>query len=368
MAYYARISDNKMEVLIEGQSGLRRQREVLIGQELIDFIYFDLKNLNEALDHAYSFAAHVKNPDFEGILGRLDTQNIYLRFFVELFFDTIINHKPNTKAGFEALRSQYPQEIAFLEQNSEKFKNVSYRTISKPFLIGIFSVHAMGMQSFMKQQLEFCVEGENDEKYKQLLPIERLYIYEQWRKSKGEQPLYFETDTFFSRLVISESISTDEDFSIEGLADKLKKQKPQIAEMAVLPTGWALMRFELMKMISQSVPIKKCSNCERYFILGGRSDIAYCPRPLADQPGKTCQDVGALNKYMDKVHADPIRKEFHKAYKRNHSRVRVGTMTQTEFLEWSDEAREKRDQCIAGSLDKDEFMEWVNRDRRYRRR
>ena len=367
MAYYARMSANKMEILIEEQNQLRRQIEALVGQQPLDFIYYDLKKLNEALDHAYSLAAHARNPSFEGILKRLDMQNIYLRFFVELLLDTIFHGKPTTKAGFEALRNQFPHEVAFLMQN-DKFKNVSYRTISKPFLIGIFSVHAMGMQSFMLQQLEFCVDGAGDEQYRQLSPYERLYIYEQWHKSKGEQPLYFETNTFSSRLVISEDIPTDGDFSIEELADKLKKQKPQIAEMTVLPNGWALMRFELMKMISLDVPIRKCANCGRYFILDGRRDIEYCSRPLADQPGKTCQDVGALNKYMDKVHADPIRKEFHKAYKRNHSRVRVGAITQTEFLEWSDKAREKRDQCIAGVLSKDEFMAWVNNDRRYAKR
>jgi hypothetical protein len=360
--------ENKMEVLIEGQNQLRRQREVVVGQQLLDFIYYDLKKLNEALDHAYSLAIHAKNSNFEGILSRLDMQNIYLRFFVELLLGTIFHVNPNTKAGFEVLRNQFPQEVAFLDQSSDKFKNVSYRTVSKPFLIGIFSVHALGMQNFMEQQLEFCMDGTTDEKYKLLTPLERLYIYEQWRKSKGEQPLYFETDTFSSRLVISEEIQTAGDFSIKELADKLKKQKPQIAEMTMLPTGWVLMRFELMKMISQNIPIKMCENCGRYFILDGRSDIEYCLRPISDQPGKTCQDVGALNKYMDKVHADPIRKEFHKAYKRNHSRVRVGSMTQTEFLEWSDEAREKRDQCIAGRMRKDEFMEWVNRDRRYAKR
>jgi hypothetical protein len=361
------MSEDKMEILIEGQNQLRRQREVVVGQQLLDFIYYDLKKLNEALDHAYSLAAHAKNPSFDGILSRLDIQNIYLRFFVELMLDTIFHGKFNTKAGFETLLNQFPQEVAFLTQN-DKFKKVSYRTISKPFLTGTFSVHALGMQSFMKQQLEFCMDGTNDERYRELSPTERLYIYEQWRKSKGEQPLYFETNTFFSRLVISDEISTDGDFSIEELADKLKKQKPQIAEMTVLPTGWALMRFELMKMISLGVPIRKCAYCERYFILDGRSDIEYCSRPLADQPGKTCQDVGALNKYMDKVHADPIRKEFHRAYKRNHSRVRVGTMTQAEFLEWSDEARKKRDQCIAGVLSKDKFIQWVNNDRRYVKR
>ena len=367
MAYYARMSEDKMEILIEGQNQLRHQRVVAVGQQLLDFIYYDLKQLNEALDHVYSLAAHARNPNFEGILSRLDIQNIYLRFFVELLLDTIFHEKSNTKAGYEALRKQFPQEIAFLMQN-EKFKNVSYRTVSKAFIIGVFSVHALGMQTFMKQQLEFCVDGAGDEQYQQLSPTERLYIYEQWRKSKREQPLYFETDTFSSRLVISEEISTDGDFSIEELANKLKKQKPQIDEMTVLPTGWALMRFELMKIVSLGIPIRKCANCCRYFILDGRSDIEYCSRPLTDQPGKTCQDVGALNKYMDKVHADPIRKEFHKAYKRNHSRVRVGTMTQAEFLEWSDEARKKRDHCIAGVLSKDEFMEWVNNDRRYAKR
>ena len=347
MAYYVRMSNNKMEVLIEGQNQLRRQREVVVGQQLLDFIYYDLTKLNEALDHAYSLAVHAKNPNFESIFKRLDMQNIYLHFFVELLLDTIFHEKSNTKAGFEALRKQYPHEVVFLEQSSDKFKSVSYRTVSKAFIIGVFSVHALGMQTFMKQQLEFCVDGAGDEQYQQLSPTERLYIYEQWRKSKGEQPLYFETDTFSSRLVISEEISTDGGFSMEELADKLKKQKPKIAEMTVLPNGWALMRFELMKMVSLDVPIRKCANCGRYFILA---------------------DVGALNKYMDKVHANPIRKEFHKAYKRNHSRVRVGTMTQSEFLEWSDEAREKRDQCIAGVLSKDEFMEWVNNDRRYAKR
>ena len=297
MAYYARISDTKIQVLIEGQNGLRSQSEALVGEQLLDFVYYDLTKLNKALDQAYSFAYHVKDPDFEWILKKLDIQNIYLRFFVELLLNAIHYDKPNAKTGFEKLCKQYQQEIEFLKQN-EKFKNVTHRTISKPFLIGVFSSHALGMQSFMKQQLEFCVDGSNEEKYLQLKPIERLYIYEQWRKSNGEQPLYFETDTFSSKIVISEEIQTNVDFSIEELADKLKKQKPQIAEMTVLPTGWALMRFELMKMITNDVIIKKCANCGRYFILDGRTDVEYCSRPLANQPEKACKDIGALNKYM----------------------------------------------------------------------
>jgi hypothetical protein len=367
MPYYARLLENKMQVLIEDQQQLHCQYEALIGEQLLDFIYYDLRKLNDVLARAYSFAYHMKEPDFEGFLRKLDTQNIYLRFFVELLVDTIFYDKPNTKSGFIQLCNKYSQEVAFLRQN-DALKKITYQNVSKPFLIGVFSVHALGMQSFMKTQLEFCANSANDIQYNDLSPTERLYIYEQWRKAQGEQSLYFETDTFSSRLVISEEIVTDGDFSIEELANRLKKQKPRIAEMTVLPTGWALMRYELMEMITQDIVIKKCANCERYFIQEGRSDIEYCTRPLQEQPEKTCQSIGALKKYMDKVQTDPIHKEYHKAYKRNHSRVRVGTMTQAEFLEWSDEARAKRDQCLSEIIDVGTFMEWVNKDRRYKKR
>jgi len=367
MPYYARLFENKIQVSIEGQQQLHYQSEALVGEQLLDFIYYDLRKLNAALAEAYSFAYHMKEPDFEGFLRKLDTQNIYLRFFVELLLDTIFYDKPNTKSGFAELCNKYPQEVAFLKQN-KALEKTTYRNASKPFLIGVFSVHALGMQSFMKAQLEFCVNSANYTQFNDLSAIERLYIYEQWRKAQGEQTLYFETNTFSSRLVISKEIGTEGDFSIEELADRLKKQKLQIAEMTILPTGWALMRYELMKMITQDIAVKKCANCERYFIPGGRSDIEYCTRPLSDQPEKTCQSIGALKKYMDKVQTDPIHKEYHKAYKRNHSRVRVYTMTQAEFLEWSDEARAKRDQCIAGKLNKNMFFEWINADRRYKKR
>ena len=51
--------------------------------------------------------------------------------------------------------------------------------------------------------------------------------------------------------------------------------------------------------------------------------------------------------------------EFQKAYKRNHSRRRVGTMTAGEFYEWSEEARRLRGECEAGRLALEEFRVWL---------
>jgi hypothetical protein len=161
-----------------------------------NFIYYDLRKLNKLLDETYSLAINMRNPDSNYFLKRADDKNIYFRFFVELFLETITSDMLKKKKGVDELCSRFPQEVAILRKD-KRFAEISYHTISKPFLIGIFSLHAMGMQEFMKSQLEFCVNSDDSKQYRDLSPTERLFIYEQWRKSKGEQSLYFETDGFY---------------------------------------------------------------------------------------------------------------------------------------------------------------------------
>ena len=68
MAYYAKVSDKKMQVLIEGQNRLRSQKETLVGEQLLDFVYYNLKKLNHTLDQAYSFATMLKTLILNGYL------------------------------------------------------------------------------------------------------------------------------------------------------------------------------------------------------------------------------------------------------------------------------------------------------------
>lgn len=367
MAYYLKMTDDKMNIYVETDTGLKKRYEGVIGQQLLDFIYYDLRKLNELLDKTYSLAMNMRNPEFDSFLKRADDKNIYFRFFVELFLEAITSDMLRKKKGFDELCSKFPQEIAILKRE-EKFEKVTYRNISKSFLIGIFSLHAMGMQEFMKTQLEFCVNSNDAKQYCDLSPTERLYIYGQWRKAKGEQPLYFEVDTFFSKLVITEDMNADTDFSIDDLAERILKEKPEIFEMIVLDTGWALMRYEIMKMITQGIPIKVCSNCNRYFISTGRNDREYCSRSLDNHSVKTCQTEGALIKLKNKIKTDPIYREYRKAYKRYNSRTRTGSMKQSDFFEWSEEAQEKRDICLSGELKYDDFLDWLNKDRIYKKR
>ena len=83
-------------------------------------------------------------------------------------------------------------------------------------------------------------------------------------------------------------------------------------------------RFELFKIIQNNFTINKCENCGKLFIpvttgknknQKGRNDQKYCNNLYLDT-GKTCREIGALNKRKERVQENPILKEFNKDYKK----------------------------------------------------
>ena len=93
-----------------------------------------------------------------------------------------------------------------------------------------------------------------------------------------------------------------------------------------------------------------------------RADAEYCER-IIDDNARKCSEIGALRKYERKVAGNPILEAYSKAYKRFNSRTRAKKMTQTEFLNWSEEARRLRSKCEAGELSFEEFVAWLEQGR-----
>jgi hypothetical protein len=70
-----------------------------------------------------------------------------------------------------------------------------------------------------------------------------------------------------------------------------------------------------------------------------------------------------MRRYEKKVAENPVWEVYKKAYRRFNSRTRTKKMTQTEFLRWSEQAAEKRDECLAGKLSFEEFAAWLEQGR-----
>ena len=82
----------------------------------------------------------------------------------------------------------------------------------------------------------------------------------------------------------------------------------------------------ITKIIQNNFTINKCENCGRLFIptttsnnpnQKGRNDQKYCNNLYLDT-GKTCKEIGALNKQKEKIKNSLILKEYTREYKRMH--------------------------------------------------
>jgi hypothetical protein len=186
--------------------------------------------------------------------------------------------------------------------------------------------------------------------------MQRLYLLDLERMKNDEENEPFYTNSpFKTRFVpLLNGEAVPEDISAEDISES----NLEVVEMYEIDGIDDLIRFELLKMVSSGVLVKRCENCGYYFVPTGRIDTVYCNRVYKDSD-RTCAEIGSIKKYKDKVKDDPVYTAYNKAYKRNNSRVRNRKMTQGEFYEWAEEARRLRDECYAGRLSLEEFRVWL---------
>ncbi|MPM37066.1 hypothetical protein SDC9_83672 [bioreactor metagenome] len=79
---------------------------------------------------------------------------------------------------------------------------------------------------------------------------------------------------------------------------------------------------------------------------------------------KPCNEIGASRICTAKLQTDPILKVYKKAYSRMDSQKCWGSIDQKEFNDWSWQAIEKRDRCLAGEISLDEFQEWLDKTKK----
>ena len=96
---------------------------------------------------------------------------------------------------------------------------------------------------------------------------------------------------------------------------------------------------------------RKCENCHRWFLLAAGKYSSCCNRPLKNEPGKTCRDVGSRKRYDDKCKNDPIWLAYNRAYKTHYARYLKKKMTTAQFEQWSRYAVELRQKAENGEME-----------------
>ena len=104
--------------------------------------------------------------------------------------------------------------------------------------------------------------------------------------------------------------------------------------------------------------MRVCKNCGRYFAIEKSLKAEYCAI-FPDEKGRSCRDTGAITAWTKKRENDDVYKNFRREYKKRFARIKAKTLLPDEFYRWSEQARQKKEQCDTGTITPEEFAAWL---------
>lgn len=142
-------------------------------------------------------------------------------------------------------------------------------------------------------------------------------------------------------------------FGYKSLKDEDGKQI--LCEEMFFDDLQSFLYYDFFNGIKKNYVPNQCKNCGRYFLIRSGKYLNYCDTPIADEPDKTCKNVGAKRRYDDKCKNDPIWQTYNRAYKAHYARYMKKKMTVSEFEQWSCFASELRDKALADEIAYEEY-------------
>jgi len=333
-----------------------------LGRPFLDFICYEPERFDECFtffadafddEGAHAGAMHPKFKELiESQATDILTKEIYVYFYYQMFFEFIYNFIESPGNAIKVIEMKIPGAAKKLEWASEiiwpvappgkiycdKEKRLHRAALD---VVVIMSEHFKMLQRNFTKEVDLLIWFRENKETITGSPMDYLFMLEVYHKEYWGDYIYIDNPfkTFFGII-----------------------QEPEIVQLYEINIIADLCRFEFIKMIEHDIFIKKCKNCEHFFIPRGRADTEYCNRQYKET-GRKCNEIGAMIRYEKNVAENPILKAHKKAYRRFNSRVRNKKMTQTEFLNWSNEASNKRDMCLAGEISFDDFIAWLEQGR-----
>ena len=123
--------------------------------------------------------------------------------------------------------------------------------------------------------------------------------------------------------------------------------------------------ISILELIKNNTPIYVCKNCSNYFIPSSKKNTLYCNNIY--EHGKTCQEIGAMITYNEKLKKDEINSLYRKtlsAKKMLANRNPDIPMYLEKYELWKKEANEFKKDIKEGKKTEEEFKQWIEKTRK----
>ena len=264
----------------------------------------------------------------------------------------------------ELEEDEYTPEILLIKwtQEIDNVSNKKHNEYMKFFetMRDLLIENLMEKKTDLKERLELISKYSNNSLVRNLSVPEKLFLYEtkkvfdiHYFNTKPAHALFLDSKFKIKYICDTELPREERKLDLEKIVEIIKEKHIAAEEVYELQNTEEQIRFELFKVIQNNFTINKCENCGRLFIpvnsskhpnQKGRNDQKYCNNLYKDT-GKTCREIGALNKRKEKVENSSILQEYNREYKRMHGLHYNHTkeFKEKQFKEWSKKARKLRD-------------------------
>ena len=126
----------------------------------------------------------------------------------------------------------------------------------------------------------------------------------------------------------------------------------------------SLLVFEYSHLIENSILIKRCKNCGRYFMPEKRSDTIYCQWTSPQDKTRTCRQIGAQIAMQNRFHVDETAKAYRKKYQSLNMAYQreIDDALKKRHFEKREKfktlGQQKKKELKAGNITTEEFIVW----------
>ena len=155
------------------------------------------------------------------------------------------------------------------------------------------------------------------------------------------------------------------------IAEKLKSSHPKYDNDLFLSFCFNCHTIEsacfitLLELIKNDTPIYVCKNCGKYFIPSSKKNTLYCDNIY--KHNKTCQKIGAMITYNEKLKKDEVNALYRKtlsAKKMLANRNPDIPIYLEKYEKWKKEANKFKDDIKQGLKTQEDFKNWIEETRK----
>lgn len=121
-----------------------------------------------------------------------------------------------------------------------------------------------------------------------------------------------------------------------------------------------------MTILENSLNIKKCKNCGKYFVPYNRSDTIYCDRICPQDSTRTCKEYGTQKLWYEKLKNNESSRLYRNAYQakqmlyiRNSEDAKLADVYKNSFEKFKKQSKQWKSDVKTGVKTEEEYIQWL---------